>query len=153
VNKFILFISSGFGVGYIKYAPGTFGSLVGVICWVLFVPTIVSFHIFALLSITFISVSFASFAQNIYKTKDDKRIVVDEIAGMWFSVAFLPKSLLMILLAFVFFRVLDIKKPWFIGKSQELKSGIGITADDILSGIVVNITLQIVKFAIFAIHN
>jgi phosphatidylglycerophosphatase A len=145
VNKVVIFFSSVLGVGYVKYVPGTLGSLIGILLWMLFVPDIHIFQIFMLIAIFVISVFFSSVAEYIYKKKDDQRIVIDEVAGMWFSVAFLPKTLGVLFLGFLLFRIFDIKKPFFIKSLQKLKSGLGITMDDIMAGVFVNIILQIIK--------
>lgn len=146
MKKIILFFSSAFGVGYIKYAPGTFGSLVGVLLWALFVPDAYAFQCFLLVAIFVISVLFSSMAEQIYNKKDDQRIVIDEVAGLWFSVAFLPKTFLFLFLGLTLFRIFDIKKPLCISKSQNLKGGLGVTMDDVLSGVFVNAVLHAVKF-------
>jgi phosphatidylglycerophosphatase A len=150
MNKSILFISSVFGLGYIKFAPGTFGSLAGVLLWVLFIPQNISVQIYCLLAITAVSIIFSMFAEEIYGEKDDGRIVIDEVAGIWFSVAFLPKTFIFMFLGFLLFRIFDIKKPFIINKMQTLDGGLGITADDVLAGIIVNIILQILKAAFYA---
>jgi phosphatidylglycerophosphatase A len=146
MDKIILFFSSVFGVGYIKYAPGTISSLVGILIWVLFIPNVFIFHIFMLVIISLISILLSSKAQDIYNTKDDKKIVVDEIAGVWFSIAFLPKTIMFLLSGFLLFRFFDIKKPLFIKKSQDLSGGLGITIDDIIAGIFANVILQFIRF-------
>lgn len=145
MNKMILFFSSVFGAGYIKYAPGTFGSLVGVLIWALFVPNMYLLQVFLLATIVVISIVVSSMAEAIYKKKDDQRIVIDEVAGMWVSVAFLPKTFIFLFLGFILFRIVDIKKIWFIKKSQNFVGGLGIAMDDILAGIFVNIILQFIK--------
>jgi len=97
-----------------------------------------------LAAIFVISVLFSSAAENIYNKKDDGRIVIDEIAGIWFSIAFLPKTLITLSLGFLLFRVFDIRKPLFIKRLQKLKGGVGITLDDIAAGVCVNIILQVI---------
>jgi phosphatidylglycerophosphatase A len=92
-----------------------------------------------------ISVFFSSVAECIYKKKDDRRIVIDEVAGVWFSIAFLPKTLGVLFFGFVLFRFFDIKKPFFIKRLQKLKSGLGITMDDVMAGIFVNIILRLIR--------
>ena len=148
MNKVILFFSSAFGTGYIKYAPGTFGSLAGIILWGLFVPQNYLYHLFFIVSIFIISLVFSSLAENIYNKKDDQRIVIDEVAGMWVSVAFLPKTLLFMFLGFMLFRLFDVKKPFFIKKLQKAKGGFGITIDDIVAGVFANIILQVLNLVI-----
>ncbi|MDR3281747.1 MAG: phosphatidylglycerophosphatase A [Endomicrobium sp.] len=145
MNKIIIFFSSVFGVGYIKYAVGTISSLIGVLLWVLVVPCNYIYQIPLLIVIFIGSVLFSYFAEKIYNKKDDRRIVIDEISGMWFSVAFLPKTFGFLLLGFLLFRMFDVRKPFFINKIQKLKGGWGVTLDDILSGVLVNMILQIIR--------
>lgn len=148
-NKIILFLSSAFGVGYIKYAPGTFGTLVGLIVWVLCAPVKYNLQFYWILSILIISIIISPLAEKIYDIKDDQRIVIDEVAGIWFTLAFLPKTFIFLFLGFVLFRFFDIKKPWIIYKMQNLKSGLGITLDDVLAGIFANFILQIINSIFF----
>jgi phosphatidylglycerophosphatase A len=149
MDKIVIFFSSVFGLGYIKYASGTFGSLVGILFWVLFVPDIYIFQIFVLAGIFTISVLFSSLAEDIYNKKDDRRIVVDEVAGVCVSVAFLPKTFMFLFLGFLLFRMFDIGKPLFIGEAQKIKGGLGVTIDDVIAGIFTNVILQILKFVIY----
>jgi phosphatidylglycerophosphatase A len=148
MNKIIIFFSSVAYLGYIKCTPGTFGSLAGVLFWIFFMPEIALVQLYSLVAIFFISIFFSSLAENIYKTKDDHRIVIDEVAGMWFSLALLPKNFNFFLLGFLLFRLLDIKKPWIIKSVQDLKGGFGITMDDAIAGIFANVILQIINFAL-----
>ncbi|MDR0956382.1 MAG: phosphatidylglycerophosphatase A [Endomicrobium sp.] len=146
INRIILVYSSVFGIGYIKCAPGTISSLAGILIWILFVPNVFVFQIFILIVMFLVSILFSSVAQNIYNTKDDKRIVIDEVAGTWFSIAFLPKTIIFLLSGFLLFRFFDIRKPLFIKNSQNLSGGFGITIDDIIAGIFTNVILQCVRF-------
>jgi phosphatidylglycerophosphatase A len=145
VSKIIIFFSSVFGVGYIKYIPGTLGSLIGALLWILFVPDNYIFQIFMLAAISVVSILLSSLADNIYDKRDNQRIVTDEVAGLWFSVAFLPKTLINLSLGFLLFRAFDVKKPLFIKKFQKLSGGVGITLDDIAAGVFVNIILQVIR--------
>jgi phosphatidylglycerophosphatase A len=149
MDKIVIFFSSVFGLGYIKYASGTFGSLAGVLFWALFVPDVYIFQIFVIAAIFIISVLFSSLAENIYNKNDDRRIVVDEVVGVWVSVAFLPKTFTFLFLGFLLFRVFDIGKPLFIREVQKIKGGLGITVDDVIAGIFTNVILQILKFVIY----
>ncbi|MDR3196220.1 MAG: phosphatidylglycerophosphatase A [Endomicrobium sp.] len=146
MNKIIIFFSSVAYLGYVKRAPGTWGSLAGVLLWVFFMPDCALVQLLALAAIFFISIFFSSLAENIYKTKDDRRIVIDEVAGIWFSLALLPKQFLFFFLGFLLFRLFDVKKPWIIKSVQELKSGFGVTLDDVIAGIFTNFLLQIINF-------
>jgi phosphatidylglycerophosphatase A len=148
MNKIIIFFSSVAYLGYIKRAPGTFGSLAGILFWIFFMPESALVQLCSLVVIFFISLFFSSLAEDIYKTKDDHRIVIDEVAGMWFSLALLPKKFFFFLLGFLLFRLVDIKKPWIIKSVQDLKGGFGVTIDDVIAGIFANFILQIINFAL-----
>ena len=67
---------------------------------------------------------------------DPKRAVWDEVAGMWLTCLFLPKTLPWLAAAFVLFRVLDVLKPWPIRRFERLPGGYGIMADDVAAGVV-----------------
>jgi len=150
VKALVLFFSSAFGSGYVKRAPGTFGSAVGLLLWILLIPQNYIVHIFAVAAIFFISVFLSGAAEKIYAKKDDQRIVIDEVCGIWISAAFLPKSAAYLIAAFVLFRLFDVTKPLFIKKLQNIKGGLGVTIDDAAAGILTNIILQVVNLAVIA---
>jgi phosphatidylglycerophosphatase A len=148
IQKIILCFSSFFYIGYIKYAPGTFASLIGLLLWKFLVPYSSIFHIYLLIIVYTLSVILSFCAENIYNKCDDQRIVIDEIVGMCFAFAFVPSDVVFLILGFVLFRVLDIKKPCFIARTQSLIGGFGVTMDDVVSGVLVNVILQILKVVI-----
>ena len=67
---------------------------------------------------------------------DPKRAVWDEVAGMWLTCLFLPKTLVWLAVAFLVFRALDVLKPWPIRRFEGLPGGWGIMADDVAAGVV-----------------
>ncbi len=75
---------------------------------------------------------------------DPKRAVWDEVAGVWLTCLFLPKTLPWLAAAFVVFRVLDILKPWPIRRFERLPGGYGIMADDVAAGVVGAAALNLV---------
>jgi phosphatidylglycerophosphatase A len=153
-----LWIAQGFGVGRIPVAPGTFGSLLGVLwfalllvpanLWVLIGGTIAGFAL---------SVWLCGEGEKILNQKDPGSIVLDEITAVplcfagWIGVALwnfgvVPRldELLnartwpVILGVFIAFRFFDVLKPWPVRQSQSLPGGWGITVDDFLAAIYVN---------------
>ncbi|MDD4004206.1 MAG: phosphatidylglycerophosphatase A [Elusimicrobiaceae bacterium] len=74
---------------------------------------------------------------------DDPRIVIDEIAGYYFAIAFLPRTTAALLLCFILFRLFDTLKPFGIKKLDMIKNGFGVVIDDVASGIAVNILMWI----------
>ncbi len=93
------------------------------------------------LIIFFISLWSATGAEKFFG-KDNRKIIIDESCGMLISFLFLPKRLFLYILAFVIFRFLDIIKPPPVRMCEELKGGLGITLDDVVSGIYANLILQ-----------
>ena len=75
---------------------------------------------------------------------DPKRAVWDEVAGVWLTCLFLPKTLPWLAAAFLVFRVLDVLKPWPIRRFERLPGGYGIMADDAAAGVVGAAALNLV---------
>ena len=164
-NNFLKFFATG---AYISYLPtailkgrkntgaGLLGTLEGLILFLLFMPAN-SWHYFICLAV-FIWFSIyvsqkVSFGEGV---KDNPKIIIDEIAGFFTAMAFLPRQFYVILLAFIIFRVFDAIKPAFIKRAEsfgqnlplELKEkyymdGASIVLDDILAGVITNIILWI----------
>lgn len=140
-NFFVKFFATGFFVGYIPTAPGTFATLLAAAGW-WFLPEI----FFFIIAFLFFLISFfvCGRAEKIFGIKDDQHIVIDEIIGYYFAVAFLPKTFSVLISSIILFRFFDIKKPFFIKSVQKYKDCFGILADDIISGIFTNLILQII---------
>lgn len=143
------FITLGYS-GLSPKAPGTVGSLVAL---VLGIAVLLFFDVQTLFlaAVLFSVVGIREI--NKYEAKsgihDDKRIVIDELAGMWFALSVAPAMsvsmgevadlqngfLIQSLLSFALFRYFDIKKPSIIGRlDREAKGGVGVMADDIVAG-------------------
>jgi len=137
-NLLIKILASGFGTGYSPFASGTAGTLVGVALFYL-LPL---YYVLPAAVIIFIAgVYLSTEAEKLYKKKDSGKIVIDEIAGYLFSMAFLPKTWIFALAGFFFFRLFDVWKPSPARESQELKGGWGVMTDDLIAGIYTNATL------------
>ncbi len=128
-------------VGYVPWAPGTFGTLVAVLVVAALKPTAPFFAVLLVAS-TVLGLAASGPAEEALGRKDASHIVIDEFAGYFFAVAFLPLSMGYILASFVLFRVFDILKPPPISALQHLRGGAGVMADDIAAGIFANIILQ-----------
>ncbi|MFH1714609.1 MAG: phosphatidylglycerophosphatase A [Elusimicrobiota bacterium] len=135
-------LSSGFFVGYLPYAPGTWASIVALIFfW--FVPINSFLDIFILLGATIMSIFIATKAEAYWGVHDDKRIVIDEWIGCGWAICLIPHEYKYYLAALALFRVFDITKPFFIKKAELLKRGYGIMADDVVAGICAAIVLRV----------
>jgi phosphatidylglycerophosphatase A len=141
INKIALILASGFGSGYSPVAPGTAGSLLAVIIWWL-APQVWWLRASLLVISLILGIWSATEAEKKWG-HDNGRIVIDEVAGMWITLLFLPKVFLVYLIAFLLFRAMDIIKPLGARQIQNLKGGWGVVADDVLAGIYANILGQI----------
>ncbi|OGS18094.1 MAG: hypothetical protein A2219_07655 [Elusimicrobia bacterium RIFOXYA2_FULL_50_26] len=144
----IKLIATGFGAGYFPVAPGTAGTLVGALIYLLLAAAHPGLTLAAAAVIIAIAIPVSGAAQQAFGTHDDKRIVIDEIAGFLVAVAWLPQTFAVGILAFALFRFFDVAKPLFIRSSQRLPGGWGIVADDILAGVITNILLQATNYFI-----
>jgi phosphatidylglycerophosphatase A len=146
-EKGVLFLSTGGFIGNIPFAPGTFGSLLGLpLCFLL---SKVNLWVSVLFIVLFaaLAVWVSNEAQQLIQEKDPGCIVIDEISGMMLSLAGIPFNLISVAAGFAIFRLLDIFKPFPIRAiEKKISGGAGIVLDDIAAGIISNIILRIVLF-------
>ncbi|MCX7991738.1 MAG: phosphatidylglycerophosphatase A [Proteobacteria bacterium] len=144
-EKFYKIISTGFYTGYVPYAPGTFGSVVGVIFYLLTEWTFYSYQIFLFGFFFFISYKSVSFAIRFFGNDDPSSVVCDEILGMWLSLIFFELNFYQIILAFIIFRFFDILKPFPIRRIEKrFKGPLGVILDDLVAGVYTKILLWII---------
>ena len=136
-------IATVFFIGYIPFAPGTFGSLAALAFMWIFKPDVLM--LLAILATVFIAgVSSSHAVEKHTGIKDGRHIVIDEFAGYLASVIFLPLTAVYLIAAFFLFRFFDILKPPPIKNVEKMfHGGLGIMLDDLLAGIFTNIILQI----------
>ena len=131
------FVAFGFGAGLAPRAPGTFGSLVGVLAawWLLELPLAARVAVVA--AVIGFGVWICGESARRLRRHDDQRIVFDEIAGVLLtSLAVAEESLLALALVFVSFRIFDIWKPWPIRDvDHSLHGGLGIMLDDLIAAL------------------
>ena len=133
-------------IGYIPFAPGTYGSLAAFAFYIFLKPN-TFFHILMLCFLIPIGVISSHYAERSFDVKDSRHIIIDEFCGYLFSVILLPFSYTGALIAFFLFRFFDILKPFPIKKIEStLSGGKGIMADDIMAAIYTNVILQIWRF-------
>jgi phosphatidylglycerophosphatase A len=142
MNSFIKVLASGFGLGYLPYAPGTFGTLAGIPLFLLFTKLTPLNYIIALVILFFFSSYISKRAETIFKKKDASVIVIDEVAGFIVTMALIGPSLYSIVLGFVFFRFFDIIKIWPVRAFDKMSGGYAVVLDDIMAGIYANILLR-----------
>ncbi len=141
----VKFLASGFYAGYSPLVPGTAGSLVGVLAYLLLQNLSNAAYITIVILIAISGIYISGKAEDIYQVKDSRHIVIDEIAGMLITFIFLPnKGINFLLAGFVSFRIFDILKPFPIGLiDRRLEGGWGIMLDDVLAGIYANLLVRV----------
>jgi phosphatidylglycerophosphatase A len=134
INSIEKFIGSGFYTGFIPLASGTFASLAALAIY--FIPNFEKPYIIlpAIFIFIFWGIQIGTKFEALYG-KDPAECTIDEVVGMWITLLFLPKNILVALIAFLVWRTLDIIKPFSARKSESLKGGVGIMMDDIISAI------------------
>ena len=144
------FLASGFGVGFIPVAPGTFGSALGVgIVWLLSLTGISQAWYAAVCVAVFLAgVPCSRRAAEAAGAKDPGWVVIDEIAAILFVFITVPFNLVTAILGFLVFRVFDIAKPYPIRLLEKLPHGWGIMTDDVAAGFYTGLILAILRLAI-----
>jgi len=153
MNRF--FLTLGYS-GLAPKAPGTVGTLVSLPLGMLILIYFDAYTLFlAALLISVIAIKEINKYELKTGTHDDKSIVIDELAGMWFALSVAPAIsvgfddvmnfengfLIQSLLSFVFFRYFDITKPSIIGRiDREAPGGVGVMGDDIIAGFAAGVT-------------
>ncbi|MXV14979.1 phosphatidylglycerophosphatase A family protein [Hufsiella ginkgonis] len=129
-------ITSIFGIGYIK-GGGTIAA--AVTCLVIyFLPAGTMTHPLAAAFSTLLIVGLGVYSSNQveqYWGKDSYRVVIDEVAGMWITLLFVPVNITTLLIGLALFRFFDIVKPLYIKRMEDLPAGWGVMFDDVLAGI------------------
>jgi phosphatidylglycerophosphatase A len=145
VKNFLIQFATLFGVGKIKKAPGTWGTL-ATLPWALglnFLGPFFAMGITALLT-PFVILSAELYEQK-YGGHDSKEIVVDEFLGFLITMTWLPITVQSYVFGFLLFRLLDILKPFPIGYiDKKVRGGLGVVADDVAAGIIANIVMQFI---------
>jgi len=153
MNKISQIVSTLFFIGYVKWAPGTIGSLFSLII-ITFLHNIVNKNEFIIIFISVLlvaTISIKVYSKSVNK-HDAKEIVIDEFLGIYLIIIFsydfeiLNNEFIKILLIFLFFRIFDILKPfpanWI---DNNLKNSYGIIIDDIIAGIYTIILLALIN--------
>ncbi|MCG2726867.1 MAG: phosphatidylglycerophosphatase A [Elusimicrobia bacterium] len=157
IDKTALTAATGFFVSYIsrKIIPfkkntgaGFLGAILALFCVPLLPVSNLNFGVFISFFFLF-SIWTAQRASEIYKTKDDPRIIIDEILGYWIAIAFLPRTMSVLIAAFILFRALDTLKPWPINLfEKKFSGGFGIIIDDTIAAVEVNLIIRLFRLFI-----
>jgi phosphatidylglycerophosphatase A len=138
---FSLAIATVFGIGYVPFAPGTFGSAAGLLLWMVLpgsaiVQAAVIVALFVLGSIA------GNVAERYYGRTDPRHVVIDEVMGMLITLFLNPVGLKGAFVGFLFFRATDVIKPYPANRLERLPGGVGVMADDAMAAVYANLALR-----------
>lgn len=144
-------ITTGLGVGFCPFGPGTMGALLAVLVWYVLslqfgYPNLMYITLGLSVAFTFIGAWSSGIAER-YWGEDPSRVVIDEVVGQWITLLAVPAVFHWwhVLAAFLLFRFFDIVKPLGVRRMEALRGGWGIMADDVLAGIYGAIVLSLIN--------
>lgn len=137
-----LFLASCCYIGYTPLAPGTTGALFGVAIFLLIRINLIAY---ILATICLISLGFlvSGKAEESLGQKDPKPVVIDDMTGVFVAFFLIPFKTQYLVFAFLLYRLIDIIKPYPIGKTEKLPGSLGIMLDDLLGALYANLLMHI----------
>jgi phosphatidylglycerophosphatase A len=143
VETCALAIATLFGAGRSPIVPGTAGTLVAVPLALLAARLLPAWGFAAAAAVlTLLGVWAGGMSARLLETKDPRPVVIDEAAGYFVSLLFMPIDVYTVAGGFILFRIMDIVKPPPAGRVEGWPGGWGIVADDVVAGIYANLSLR-----------
>jgi phosphatidylglycerophosphatase A len=143
-------IASGFYIGFIPGAPGTYASAAASLGLLLIhfdsYRILPELHLSAVCLIALTGVLAAAEVSRDTGIEDPSFVVIDEVAGQLLTYFLLPINSFNLIAGFIAFRIFDIWKPFPIRRLEALKGGVGVMADDLLAGVYGNLVLQLINW-------
>ena len=136
MSRLALFIATCGYIGYVPIAPGTFGSALGLaLIWVVRRFGSAPLEIAVIVLVLAVGTWSSTLAERRLARVDPGHVIIDEVAGMLITLAFIPLTAASAIVGFFIFRALDIVKPWPVRKAERLPGGAGVMADDALAAV------------------
>ncbi len=143
MKKALKLIATYFNIGLISKAPGTVATAATIPLFILMshLPDVI--YLMLVLALTILGIFAAQAYESDSSEHDSKEIVIDEVVGFLITMALVPCTVKAVVLGFIFFRILDIFKPWPISYlDKNVKGGVGVMVDDIAAGMIASLALQ-----------
>ena len=137
-------VATMFGAGRAPIVPGTFGTLAAMPPAILLARVLPDWG-FAVATVILASLAIGTsgVAARAMGLKDPRPVVIDEAAGLFVTLLYLPAAPATFALGFVLFRLMDILKPFPARRAEGLPGGWGIVVDDLIAGVYANCVLRI----------
>jgi phosphatidylglycerophosphatase A len=147
VTRLAVFLATAGYTGYFPLAPGTVGSVVGLVLYgamrALDSPNVAAIELALIAALFAAGVWAGTASERHFGGTDPGPVVIDEVAGMLITLAFIPVGVSAAIAGFLLFRLFDIIKPFPAGRLEALHGGLGIMSDDAMAGIYANISLRL----------
>jgi phosphatidylglycerophosphatase A len=136
-----LAIATVFGLGYVPVAPGTVGSAVGLLLWMV-LPGSAIVQASVILSLLVLGSIAGNAAEHHFGRTDPRQVIIDEVMGMLITLFLNPVGLKGAFAGFLFFRATDVIKPYPANRLERLPGGVGVMADDFMAAVYANLALR-----------
>ena len=144
MTRLAFVIATVFKAGYVPIAPGTIGSVVGLLVfWLIKDSALFTVQMLVIGALFFVGVWASMIVEQDLERQDPGIVVIDEVVGMLISLMLLPATTTVIFLAFFLFRLFDIVKPYPARWCEQLSGGWGIMMDDVVAGLYANVLIHI----------
>lgn len=146
-----IIFGTGFGIGFWPWGSGTAGALLATVLWLsmayLFSPVLLfGITLISIVVFTFIGTWAANRLEALWGA-DPKRVVIDEMVGVWIPLLAAPANDMYIIGgSFILFRFFDILKPWGIRALDRKQGGFWVMADDLLAGVYSLIVILVIRW-------
>jgi phosphatidylglycerophosphatase A len=141
MGRVALAFATALGVGYAPFAPGTFGSAVGLVLW-WGLPASIAAQAIAIAVLFIVGAWSGGIAERHYGTTDPSVVVIDEVMGMLITLFLNPVGWTGAFAGFLLFRLFDVVKPYPSNQLERLPGGVGVMADDAMAAVYANLALR-----------
>jgi phosphatidylglycerophosphatase A len=139
-------VATGLFIGHVPFAPATWACAISVIIWY-FTRPVLLLYIILTIALFFIGVVVAKRFEHVYG-RDPSVVVIDEYACFLIPLAFVPRSVLFIVIAFLVFRMFDIIKPPPLRRLEHVTGGWGVMLDDLGAALYTSIVVLICRIVL-----
>ncbi len=146
-SRMSLAVATALGVGYVPFAPGTFGSLAGLVLYLgVRASGQPAVELAAVVIVFLLGAWAATAAEAHFGHIDPGPVVIDEVLGMLVTLALVPVSVTGALVGFVLFRVFDVLKPPPCNTLEALPGGWGVMSDDFMAAVYAHLCVRLLAW-------
>jgi phosphatidylglycerophosphatase A len=142
-------VALGFGAGALPKAPGTWGTLLALIIYLLLMRLPALEYMLLIMALFVAGVWICDAAGKVLGVHDHGAIVWDEMVGYWVTMVTAPPGWVWLVAGFVLFRLFDIWKPWPVNwLDRRIGGGLGVMVDDLAAGMYAASCLLFIRMAL-----